>query len=124
LKVLVPFTLGFRGIQPGADQQQDDVFRRGLQDLLEYLAAIAEFAGGQVNLDPAFFRKQRHGVAFVCYGVPVELVICVVGEAVLVTGDRKSTRLNSSHVKISYAVFCLKKKKIVREEHIAQNTAT
>src|SRR5690349_22668229 len=29
-------------------------------------------------------------------------------------GDRKSTRLNSSHVEISYAVFCLKKKKIVR----------
>src|SRR5690349_23660432 len=28
--------------------------------------------------------------------------------------DRKSTRLNSSHVEISYAVFCLKKKKIVR----------
>src|SRR5690606_40074435 len=27
--------------------------------------------------------------------------------------DRKSTRLNSSHVKISYAVFCLKKKKIL-----------
>src|SRR5437870_7694919 len=26
-------------------------------------------------------------------------------------GDRKSTRLNSSHVAISYAVFCLKKKK-------------
>src|SRR5258708_9432668 len=33
------------------------------------------------------------------------------------TGDRKSTRLNSSHQIISYAVFCLKKKKIdsVRE---------
>src|SRR5690606_13664976 len=28
-------------------------------------------------------------------------------------GDRKSTRLNSSHVKISYAVFCLKKKTCV-----------
>src|SRR5436309_10025769 len=28
-----------------------------------------------------------------------------------VVPDRKSTRLNSSHVKISYAVFCLKKKK-------------
>src|SRR5438477_9630410 len=27
-------------------------------------------------------------------------------------GDRKSTRLNSSHMSISYAVFCLKKKKI------------
>src|SRR5256885_4136553 len=29
-----------------------------------------------------------------------------------VPGDRKSTRLNSSHLVISYAVFCLKKKKI------------
>src|SRR2546427_5654756 len=29
-------------------------------------------------------------------------------------GDRKSTRLNSSHSQISYAVFCLKKKKISR----------
>src|SRR5699024_12599661 len=28
-------------------------------------------------------------------------------------GDRKSTRLNSSHVSISYAVFCLKKNKII-----------
>src|SRR5690606_40000698 len=28
--------------------------------------------------------------------------------------DRKSTRLNSSHVKISYAVFCLKKKKNIK----------
>src|SRR5204863_9128927 len=30
-----------------------------------------------------------------------------------VLGDRKSTRLNSSHVEISYAVFCLKKKNCV-----------
>src|SRR6266498_5361222 len=30
-------------------------------------------------------------------------------------GDRKSTRLNSSHVRISYAVFCLKKKKKQRQ---------
>src|SRR5690625_5845601 len=29
--------------------------------------------------------------------------------------DRKSTRLNSSHVAISYAVFCLKKKKLQRK---------
>ena len=33
------------------------------------------------------------------------------GPPVLVQLDRKSTRLNSSHVVISYAVFCLKKKK-------------
>src|SRR5699024_12319739 len=31
--------------------------------------------------------------------------------AALLSRDRKSTRLNSSHVSISYAVFCLKKKK-------------
>src|SRR5690606_382035 len=34
--------------------------------------------------------------------------------AVCAPADRKSTRLNSSHVKISYAVFCLKKKKVHR----------
>src|SRR5438876_7757405 len=31
--------------------------------------------------------------------------------------DRKSTRLNSSHPSISYAVFCLKKKKIYKPSH-------
>src|SRR5438034_6503448 len=31
--------------------------------------------------------------------------------------DRKSTRLNSSHTVISYAVFCLKKKKNKKEKH-------
>src|SRR5690606_42030956 len=35
----------------------------------------------------------------------------VMVEQHVVLEDRKSTRLNSSHVKISYAVFCLKKKK-------------
>src|SRR5437868_13269749 len=44
-------------------------------------------------------------------GAPVEhssavLVCCATQQ----TKDRKSTRLNSSHVSISYAVFCLKKK--------------
>src|SRR5690625_6724679 len=41
--------------------------------------------------------------------------------------DRKSTRLNSSHVAISYAVFCLKKKKKnkkIKIQHILQNTNT
>src|SRR5690349_23968250 len=33
------------------------------------------------------------------------------GTTTSANGDRKSTRLNSSHVEISYAVFCLKKKK-------------
>src|SRR2546426_8272650 len=33
-------------------------------------------------------------------------------------GDRKSTRLNSSHLVISYAVFCLKKKKIKKIDSV------
>src|SRR5690606_39502498 len=54
-------------------------------------------------------------------GVLAKLMVTPTPKAALVTGkafaaglralvDRKSTRLNSSHVKISYAVFCLKKK--------------
>src|SRR5438445_7383637 len=42
-------------------------------------------------------------------------------------GDRKSTRLNSSHANISYAVFCLKKKKtnnINHNKHKVQNNST
>src|SRR3712207_7420029 len=35
--------------------------------------------------------------------------------------DRKSTRLNSSHANISYAVFCLKKKKKITDTHIGMN---
>src|SRR2546430_12521014 len=36
-------------------------------------------------------------------------------------GDRKSTRLNSSHSQISYAVFCLKKKK---QQHLARTMSS
>src|SRR3712207_8190779 len=36
--------------------------------------------------------------------------------------DRKSTRLNSSHANISYAVFCLKKKKTTRYEMLSGET--
>src|SRR3712207_8692549 len=47
----------------------------------------------------------------------------ILGEAGLTSGagrDRKSTRLNSSHANISYAVFCLKKQK---PQHSAQPLA-
>src|SRR3712207_7258144 len=40
---------------------------------------------------------------------------CILPERSRGLGDRKSTRLNSSHANISYAVFCLKKKKIIQE---------
>src|SRR5207302_5420045 len=47
----------------------------------------------------------------VCSGIPAELYK---------NRDRKSTRLNSSHVKISYAVFCLKKKKKKKTKNTQQ----
>src|SRR3712207_7727323 len=39
-----------------------------------------------------------------------ELTLELGSHLLLMSGDRKSTRLNSSHANISYAVFCLKKK--------------
>src|SRR5690349_23646645 len=40
------------------------------------------------------------------------------GSIIALHKDRKSTRLNSSHVEISYAVFCLKKKNKKTQKHI------
>src|SRR3712207_8428476 len=42
---------------------------------------------------------------------PVRVAGVEVGRVKAIRRDRKSTRLNSSHANISYAVFCLKKKK-------------
>src|SRR3989442_3386617 len=48
----------------------------------------------------------------------------VEGKNVRVETDRKSTRLNSSHVRISYAVFCLKKKKTKKKTTYHTSCAT
>src|SRR5690348_17886439 len=49
---------------------------------------------------------------------PVRDVVSSETRSPPVTVDRKSTRLNSSHPSISYAVFCLKKKKYTTLIHI------
>src|SRR3712207_7027592 len=67
------------------------------------------------------FRSQRLGVldhrrvlvgARVVRLAAAAMAAGVDRDHLLARGDRKSTRLNSSHANISYAVFCLKKKKI------------
>src|SRR5690242_21513968 len=52
--------------------------------------------------------------------VKTEPCLSTLGHRLLkkITTDRKSTRLNSSHMSISYAVFCLKKKKQKTKKHM------
>src|SRR2546426_6200524 len=58
------------------------------------------------------FRSTAAGQAVSATSQPATLRAFVLNFLKLGTlGDRKSTRLNSSHLVISYAVFCLKKKK-------------
>src|SRR5690606_39877400 len=53
--------------------------------------------------------------------VPLHDLPSAIPSMPTIQADRKSTRLNSSHVKISYAVFCLKKKKKTNLQHITTN---
>src|SRR5258707_11983805 len=65
-------------------------------ELRAWLVAVGAFPGAQHRL--------------------LERVVGVVQRAEHPVTDRKSTRLNSSHANISYAVFCLKKKKKIRRK--------
>src|SRR5699024_11406525 len=56
------------------------------------------------SLQPPGYRAQAAVVAEVG-----QFVVDAAGRPLVIATDRKSTRLNSSHVSISYAVFCLKK---------------
>src|SRR3712207_7257514 len=84
---LFPYTTLFRSAGPSNEAR---VMRS--DTLHAALRAFVEEAAG------ALADETAHGAE-----VPFELV-----------EDRKSTRLNSSHANISYAVFCLKKKKILQ----------
>src|SRR5437899_8612564 len=72
---------------------------RRSSDLHETCSGRAISGGSE--LGPAIARSRRTGAA------PFRTV---PGSAARLRTDRKSTRLNSSHLGISYAVFCLKKK--------------
>src|SRR3712207_6946468 len=63
---------------------------------------------------------QRHQLTE-AEGVAWDAVAALCAVGVHPGGDRKSTRLNSSHANISYAVFCLKKK--IKHSFATQSTA-
>src|SRR5438034_2667518 len=89
------------------------------QSLRDKIAELFIFAAGQ---DPLFLggtagsdsATALHADHFVPSAVSDNgTLISFIGTAI--SQDRKSTRLNSSHTVISYAVFCLKKKKYMRK---------
>src|SRR5699024_9150829 len=116
-------SLSLRGSVEG---RQVDLLRPGLvdggQDVPADVLGLAEVAfGGEEVLDAVFVADSLpqcgHGVGAVGDdgGEFVLRQSVAVDDGQLLaeesgTGDRKSTRLNSSHVSISYAVFCLRKK--------------
>src|SRR5258708_13338632 len=67
---------------------------------------IAEAHGGQLRVDSQAGRGARFAIV-----LPARLALAPELVPAETPRDRKSTRLNSSHQIISYAVFCLKKKK-------------
>src|SRR3712207_7369945 len=89
-----------------------DHFYRHLEQSLD-LTFVRELvqplyaAGGRPSIDPLVFFKLQLVMFF--EGIRSERQLLRV--AADRPRDRKSTRLNSSHANISYAVFCLKKKK-------------
>src|SRR3712207_6915583 len=71
-----------------------------------FRSLVVHGLGARTGFDP-----ERQSAAYErlrALGLPVSDRVEVVED---LEGDRKSTRLNSSHANISYAVFCLKKKK-------------
>src|SRR3989442_5331967 len=68
-------------------------------------AELGRANGGHVAAGPGPDNGDAFGVGHVAQKTLLRFFV-----EVRRVGDRKSTRLNSSHVRISYAVFCLKKK--------------
>src|SRR2546430_12687095 len=65
------------------------------------------------------FRSVSDGQEFKLWIPPKNRFI--VGHNETILGDRKSTRLNSSHSQISYAVFCLKKKNKANQRELPRS---
>src|SRR5690554_7548249 len=79
------------------------------------IIALLIISGVRIVTQTKKYVVERLGAYHATWGVGIHWLIPFVDRVVSVVSlkeqDRKSTRLNSSHVRISYAVFCLKKKK-------------
>src|SRR2546426_4873733 len=70
--------------------------------------ALVVRTDGSINTGPSQVHAGKGKEPMAPMPVPAKYRVAPEGTP---SGDRKSTRLNSSHLVISYAVFCLKKKK-------------
>src|SRR3712207_4865806 len=101
----------------GPDAPELDVLRQRFTDAWQLARARDDQAGWRFwqaeagNTHPARSPHRRIDQVWVSSGVAVAGAHVLDAEGAS-DQDRKSTRLNSSHANISYAVFCLKKKKI------------
>src|SRR5690606_41684731 len=103
-----------------ADTATTDPYPLSLHDALPIFSARVLTVAAQSLTGTARHTQQRHrrrllALAGCRLTLPRDFVAFLfqtrrVDQADGAAKDRKSTRLNSSHVKISYAVFCLKKK--------------
>src|SRR5690606_41213243 len=93
------------------DQTTTDIYTLSLHDALPIFAAGAAKSSGGISvfLEEAGDEVLEPDVAFQATVVAQDSRT-LRADFIIAPGDRKSTRLNSSHVKRSYAVFCLKKK--------------
>src|SRR5690606_40835083 len=95
-----------------ADTASDygDVEWRGEDGHLASKSQLGRTSGAEA-VRPGLRWSVHQSLVYGIYSESVSPVSMDRGETLPTAGqDRKSTRLNSSHVKISYAVFCLKKK--------------
>src|SRR3712207_8994494 len=91
------------------DTATTEIYTRSLHDALPILNTFIGTIFAATLIDPEI-APNAIDKAFRVYMLPQGMFSVAVA-TVLFPADRKSTRLNSSHANISYAVFCLKKKK-------------
>src|SRR5699024_12782472 len=86
------------------------LFRSEVHDL-----PVGDLRAGLLRLVLRIEHEERVGVAVARVGDHRDRHFPVRRDLIDARQDRKSTRLNSSHVSISYAVFCFKQKNITRD---------
>src|SRR2546426_7678304 len=113
-RALTPIFLGEltpRPVQNDPEARRQQLLRLVEADPAPLVVLGAAELGRHRQLDDALISLGEEVARHLAAGVGEGVLVLVAERELEVGEDRKSTRLNSSHLVISYAVFCLKKKK-------------